>query len=500
MGRKLHLWVLPLVVVFLLNLRLASQEKSVGKQGASAQVGDVTIRNDFYEVDQNGQRVSTRSGCIRQFNGLYYWYGGTNRFLDHTCYVSSDLVHWTSKGVVLRTDVDANRLDVLYNEPTKTYVMFLKYNGNGAHLAIATGERPEGPFTFKGQTLVEDALIGDMSVFEDDDGKAYLCYVSWKTGVNRQHGIYLMSGDYRTLDKRIYLWDIGGREAPHIFKRNGIYYYGTSKTAGIRSSDTDYCMATNLAGPWSEPKTLSTPGSENSWDCQVNFVFPFKGTQGTMYMFEGDRWLKNGGRQGDFVWLPLEFDGDTPILRYRQDWELDAGAGTWREFDESRDLARGKSVTASSSNGDNVASHVTGGANYLNYADIRWESLASDPQWIAVDLGAPMEFNRVVLKWGDTAASAFKIQVSSDNANWTDVYSSTKGSARSVTDVSFDMTTARYVRMVGSERVVQRDFSGRGRGFGRGTTRPSTRGFVQAATRPAAPGGYTLFAFQVLKD
>jgi len=57
-----------------------------------------------------------------------------------------------------------------------------------------------------------------------------LCYVWDNAGPNRQHGIYLMSADYLTLDKRMYLFDIPSREAPHIFKRNGIYYYGTSRT------------------------------------------------------------------------------------------------------------------------------------------------------------------------------------------------------------------------------------------------------------------------------
>ena len=74
------------------------------------------------------------------------------------------------------------------------------------------------------------------------------------TGPNRQHGIYLMSPDYLTLDKRIYLLDIPSREAPHIFKRNGIYYYGTSRTAMITSTATTYYTATNLAGPWSPPE------------------------------------------------------------------------------------------------------------------------------------------------------------------------------------------------------------------------------------------------------
>ena len=76
-------------------------------------------------------------------------------------------------------------------------------------------------------------------MFKDTDGKAYLCYVWDNAGPNRQHGIYLMSADYLTLEKRIYLFDIPSREAPHIFKRNGFYYYGTSRTAGIRSTRHD---------------------------------------------------------------------------------------------------------------------------------------------------------------------------------------------------------------------------------------------------------------------
>src|ERR1700678_1649437 len=78
-----------------------------------------TIRNDFFVVDQHGDRINTRSGCLRQFNGLFYWYGGTNRFHDQTCYVSNDLVHWIYKGVVLHLDLDADRMDVLFNAATK---------------------------------------------------------------------------------------------------------------------------------------------------------------------------------------------------------------------------------------------------------------------------------------------------------------------------------------------------------------------------------------------
>jgi hypothetical protein len=450
--------------------------------------GYQTIHNDFFWVDQNGYRIATRSGCLCQFGKEFYWYGGGAPGYDQTCYESSDLVHWTYKGVVLRTEVEANRMDVLYNDTTKQYVMFLKYNGNSAFLGIATADKPEGPFTFKSQTLVDDAKIGDTSMFKDTDGKAYLCYVWWKTGPNRQHGIYLMSPDYLTLDKRIYLWDIPSREAPMIMKRNNIYYYMTSRTAMITSTATNYYTATNLAGPWSAPKVLSTPGSNNSWDTQCDFVFPIQGSQGTTYMYCGDRWIHTAARQGDYPWLPIEFDGDTPILNYYQDWDINLTTGTWRKFDSARNLALNKTATASSVDGTNVAANVTAPKTYENYINFRWESAPSDPQWIMVDLGAQTEINRVILKWHTNFAKEFEIQVSTDATAWTDVYSTSQGASYSVTDENFKTTSARYVRMYGTQRGTPPDI---GRGGRRG---------VQPATQPATQGGYSLFDFMVLKD
>ncbi|MBP8303410.1 MAG: family 43 glycosylhydrolase [Phycisphaerae bacterium] len=447
-----------------------------------------TIHNDFFWLDQNGDRILTRSGCLVQFGGVYYWYGGTQADLHRAqyCYTSTDLVHWTAQGVVLRCPVEANRIDVVYNQKTRQYVMALKYDGNGAHLGIATAERPEGPFTFRGQTLVENARMGDSSVYIDEEDRAYLCYVSWAVGTNAQHGIYLMSPDYLTLDKRIYLWDIRSREAPHLFKRNSLYYYGTSRTAGIESSGTHYYTAKDLAGPWSPPSPLATPGSTNSWDSQVDMVVPIRGKEGTVYLYFGDRWIKNvpEGRNGDYLFLPMEFDGDTPILNYHQDWEIDVAAGTWRRFDPGRNLAAGKKVTASSEDGNNVARNVTIPKTYRDYAKTYWQSGDGQTQWICVDLERPTQVNRVLLKWNTNAAREFKVQTSTDAAAWTDVFSTNRGASYTVTDETFETTTARYVRLVATERAPQPT---RGRARGRGP-------------QPDAQTGYSLFDFMVLKD
>ncbi len=236
-----------------------------------------------------------------------------------------------------------------------------------------------------------------MSVFEDDDGQAYLAYVWWETGPNREHGIYRMSADYLTLAERVYLWNI-----------------------------------------------------------------PF-------YMYDGDRWLPTGSSQGDYVWLPMEFNATgVPSMTYHQDWDFKLSTGAYRAFDPARNLALGKTATASSETGANAAASVTAATTYQKYAAIRWESAASDPQWIRVDLGAAMEVDRVILKWHTDYAKAFDIQVSNDAATWTSVFTTTTGASYSVTDVTFAKTRAPYVRMNGTAR---------------GTA-----------------NGYSLFAFMVLDD
>jgi hypothetical protein len=425
-----------------------------GSAGAASGTEWVTIHNDFFWYDVDGKRINVRSGTLRRFGDLYYWYGAANGLRDQTCYTSPDLVHWTSKGIVLHLTVETNRMDVLYNAGTKTYVMFLKYNGNGANLGIATASAPEGPYTFLHQTLVDGAVMGDMSIYQDDDGQAYLAYVSWAISTNGSHGIYRMSSDFLTLDTRVFYWTRGGREAPHIFKRDGMYYYGTSRTAGIDPT------ASALAGPWSAPIEVSTPGSMTSFESQCDFVLPFAGTDGTFYMYDGDRWKQSGGSQGDYVWLPLEFDAKgVPSMTYYQDWDFNPNAGTWRPFDPARDLARGKTATASSTNSTNVAANVTKSTTSKDYTATRWESAASDPQWIMVDLGTSMEIDRVILKWHTNYARAFSLEVSTDATTWMAVYNTTKGASYSVTDVTFSNTSARYVRMNGSQRGTQNGYS-----------------------------------------
>jgi len=421
----------------------------------------LTIHNDFFHYDNNGELIRTRSGDLDKFGDTYYWYGWYKE--NQRCYASKDLLHWENRGIIYTGSSWTNRMDVVYNESTKQYVLVLKYaSGDACNMGIATSPTPDGKYNFKGDYKVFGYQIGDMSVWVDDDEKAYFLYV-WNSveGANSggisEHGIASMSSDYQRLSENLHVWHRGSREAPMMMKHNGIYYYLTSLTDYITSSATKYYTAPSPSGPWTdELLPMITPGNtaDNSWDTQCDYVFTFKGTDDTVHMYCGDRWEKpDPARLGDYAWLPVTFSpNDSVVVNYYQDWEVDPDRGIWRPFDYARNMAMHKTATASSEAGDDSACNVTDSSTWQNYLETKWTSGKSDPQWITVDLGTERYINRVILKWDSAYAKSFKIQVATDTTEWKDVFSTTKAGCRSVTDETFDVTKARFVRMYGTKR------------------------------------------------
>ncbi|HTR93863.1 MAG TPA: discoidin domain-containing protein [Trebonia sp.] len=88
----------------------------------------------------------------------------------------------------------------------------------------------------------------------------------------------------------------------------------------------------------------------------------------------------------------------------------------------------------------------------------RWSSAFSDPQWLEVDLGSSQSICGVTLNWEAAYATAFQIQVSTDNTNWTSIYSTTTGTGgtQNLTGLS---GTGRYIRMYGTTRATQYGYS-----------------------------------------
>ncbi|MEV0183198.1 discoidin domain-containing protein [Streptomyces sp. NPDC050625] len=123
-------------------------------------------------------------------------------------------------------------------------------------------------------------------------------------------------------------------------------------------------------------------------------------------------------------------------------------------FDSDRpgtDLALHAEATASSSDGDDHGpGNVTDGDS-----GTRWSSAYQDNEWIRVDLGSRQSFDRVDLVWEQAYAATYVVQVSTDDATWTDAKAVDNtvvplpinlGNA-SLQIEDFDSRTARYVRI-----------------------------------------------------
>jgi beta-glucosidase-like glycosyl hydrolase len=126
------------------------------------------------------------------------------------------------------------------------------------------------------------------------------------------------------------------------------------------------------------------------------------------------------------------------------------GGGGPTEYCGTQDLALDQPTTASStySATGNLASAATDGN-----PGSRWESAYTDPQWLEVDLGSQTQICSASLLWETAYASAFQIQVSTDNANWNTVYSTTTATGGSE---SFTFSaTGRYIRVYATKRATQ---------------------------------------------
>jgi len=120
-------------------------------------------------------------------------------------------------------------------------------------------------------------------------------------------------------------------------------------------------------------------------------------------------------------------------------------------------IAQGKPVKASSTYVEPASDYRPENA-VDGLPDTRWSSEFSDPQWLAIDFGAPTRISRVVLDWETACARSYSIQVSSDGTAWEEVYTTASGRG-DTEDIKFPPTTARWVRFYGTQRATQFGYS-----------------------------------------
>lgn len=180
---------------------------------------------------------------------------------------------------------------------------------------MAVSSTVDGTYAYRGSFRPFDQHMSrDITAFVDDDGTGYMVSAARE---NYDLHIYRLTYDYTDVESLVYAWRGDHREAPALFKRNGVYFMLTSGATGWNPNQQKYATATNLAGPWSGWQNV---GDSTAYGSQTTFVLPIQGTQTTSCRYLGDRWGNGFGASyadSQYVWLPLRFPSDTGLA---MDW------------------------------------------------------------------------------------------------------------------------------------------------------------------------------------
>ncbi|HKJ43888.1 MAG TPA: glycoside hydrolase family 43 protein, partial [Sunxiuqinia sp.] len=261
------------------------------------------------------------------------------------------------------------RPKVIYNKMTGKFVMWfhleLKGQGyNAARTGLAISEQVTGPYAFikslrpnkeewpvdypealktksyptdlewwkpkwyqaikEGMFLERDFESGqmsrDMTLFVDDDGKAYHIHASED---NLTIHISQLTDDYQSFSgKYIRVAPAGHNEAPALFKKDGIYYLTTSGCTGWAPNAARMFNASSIWGPW---EALGNPcvgdDADLTFHSQSTFVLPVQGKKDA-FIFMADRWKPKNPNDGRYIWLPIQFENGKPVIRWKNEWDL----------------------------------------------------------------------------------------------------------------------------------------------------------------------------------
>lgn len=271
-----------------------SDGKQTVKCAVNVNTSDNTITNDTFFKDTDGNYIYSQGGCIQKFGDKYYWYGvkykeadiyaknpengkaGNAAYETFTCYSSDDLVNWKFEGYPLTGEPNGwvGRMGVVYNENTKKYVLISQY---APGMVYAVSDKPEGPFKIDHiqKTLpIQNDVTGDQTLFQDDDGKAYIICSS-ANGRAYQYVIPLRESDFLDIDEeniKMLFYDEDGSyidengevdkkdktgiEGNCMFKYNGNYYYTGSDLYGWNSSRVYVMQSDSILGDYNKDTGL----------------------------------------------------------------------------------------------------------------------------------------------------------------------------------------------------------------------------------------------------
>ncbi|MFJ1787041.1 family 43 glycosylhydrolase [Streptomyces anulatus] len=316
------------------------------------------IANDTVWTDSAGNPILAQGGNVLKVGTTYYWVGTqleSGRPKHVNLYRSTDLENWIFEGHILSqsgTDGPLSADDGLWlgrpqlvrNPNTGMFVLVVETNNTASgrnQVLFATSPTVDGTYTPTTQdsTKVNGNTIGDHSVFVDGS-RAYLVYVGdTSDGINRTINVAPLDENWTAVQSAIWSQaNSNHNEAPAVMKVDATYYMFASGMDWWDATPTSYRTSKDMSSwnqGWWKP-VVTRPESDNSFGTQFEQIIPVVGSQGTSYLYNGDRYSqfwKPGSTQapggvGRNAWYPLTFEGTTPVLHGHTDVDVDAAKGT----------------------------------------------------------------------------------------------------------------------------------------------------------------------------
>jgi hypothetical protein len=361
---------------------------ALGTAPAEAAAPYSHVANDTtWHHGANAEEIKAQGGNIFKDGEHWYWVGtgmdprgsGAAKPKSINLYRSADLESWSFvKSLVTQSGTTGDlavggwlgRPKLVHNPLTGQYIIWVEV---GAHLgnaqAVFTSATVDGVYTrhtwsdangnATAKLFVNGLTTGDRSVFVEGD-EAYLVYIGDSaTSRNQSIGIARLTDDWLNVEEIIWSTWEGTQEAPSIVKVSGTYYLFASGKNWWSGTPTSYRTSTDLTN-WTGWKAVGNePSSATSFGSQFVQILPVIGTQGTSYLFIGDRYsqyfgyvsspVTAPGGIGRNVFYPLTFANGVPTLHGATDVDVDAAAGTldWNEVANGRfDQHEAKSAIA----------------------------------------------------------------------------------------------------------------------------------------------------------
>lgn len=347
--------------------------------------GEIWPDESGVHINAHGGGVLYHNGTYYWF-GEHKSENSNTALVGVNCYSSADLYNWEKEGVALAVENDENseivkgciieRPKVIFNKLSGKFVMWfhLELKGQGyaaARSGLAVSDKVTGPYTFirserinagkyplnishsvhqlntedkkyekwwtpEWKTAVEEGLFvkrdlrsgqmaRDMTLFVDDDEKAYHVYSSED---NLTLHIAELTDDYQSHTGRyIRVAPAGHNEAPAILKRNGTYWMITSGCTGWEPNEARMFSAESILGPWKQhPNPMRGEKSEVTFGAQSTYIQQVYGKKDA-YVFMADMWRPRFPIDGRYMWLPVRFENDIPHIEWSDSWNLNVFEG-----------------------------------------------------------------------------------------------------------------------------------------------------------------------------